>query len=244
MAHPKHRAWYEQQQKRKLSPLWRRVDRSFKFRLCLASGIALLLLGTLDRFETCRVLAHAEGCFFQDPGSLLSIDNLEAYSITTAALLFLLESERRQEQTNREAFETLMTANQAGIVHSLSRIRAIETLCDAGCKLEGLDLHGIDLTQLQIPYAQLQRVNFSDTVLAAADLTHADLTQANLTGADLTRANLAGANLAGADLTRANLTSANLTVADLTSTILTEANLTGAIFVSTQLDGTHDEVGG
>lgn len=243
MAHPKHRTWYEQQQKRKLSPFWRRVDRSFKFRLCLASGTALLLLGMLDRFETCRVLDHAEGCFFQAPGSLLSIDNLEAYSITTATLLFLLESERRQEQTNREAFETLMTANQAGISRSLSRIRAIETLCDAGCKLEGMDLHGVDLTRLQVPDAQMQRVNLAGAILIDADLHGADLTGANLMGADLTHANLAGADLTSADLTEANLTNTNLTHANLTETTLTDAKMAGTILVGTQLDqARHDEV--
>jgi uncharacterized protein YjbI with pentapeptide repeats len=237
MAHRQHRTWYEQQQKRRLSPFLSRIDRSFGFRLFLASGAALLLLGALNRVETCRALDHGKGCLFQDPGSLLSIGNLEAYSITTATLLYLLESERRQEQTNRDAFETLIAANQAGIVHSLSRIRALETLSDAGCSLEGLDLHGTNLTRLQIPYAQLQRINFSGTVLAAADLHDADLTNANLTGADLTQANLVNATLTGADLTGSNLASANLTGANLSGTTLTGANLTGAIFVRTQLDG-------
>jgi hypothetical protein len=135
MAHPKHRTWYEQQQKRKLSPFFRRIDRSFGFRLLLASGGALLLLGALNRLETCRAFDHAKGCFFQDLGSLLSVGNLEAYSISTAALLYLLEAERRQEQSNRDAYDTIVAANQAKIVHSLARIRALETLSDAGGNL-------------------------------------------------------------------------------------------------------------
>ena len=237
MAYHKRRTWYEQQQRRRLSPFFRQVDRSFKFRLLLASGGALLLLGALNRIETCRALDHAQGCFSHDLGSLLSVGNLEAYSISTAALLYLLESERRQEQAGRDAYDTIMAANQAKIVHSLARIRALETLSDAGFNMEGLDLSGIDLTRLQIPDTHLQRVNFSGTVLAYADLQGADLTKANLTKADLSQANLTGAMLTSADLSQAKLTGANLTDANLTGANLTGANLTSAIVVRTQLDG-------
>lgn len=260
MAHRQRKTWYGQQQSRRNSPFLRRIDRSFRFRLLLASTGALLVLGLLNRAEICRAKDHAPNCVFQDFGSLLSVGNLESYSIATATLLYLLESERRHEQDNREAYETIMAAAQANLVHSISRIRAIETLSDAGCILENLDLHGADLTGLQIPNTQMPRINLSGTVLAHADLrgsdltganlAGADLTGANLTGADLTQANLAEANLTGADLSGAkligtNLTEANLTEANLTGAEVTDTDLTQAILVRTHLDGAtpHDREG-
>lgn len=235
MAHHQRKTWYGQQQSRRNSPFLRRIDRSFRFRLLLASSGALLVLGLLNRAETCRAKDHAPNCFFQDFGSLLSVGNLESYSIATATLLYLLESERRHEQGNREAYETIMAANQANLVHSISRIRAIETLSDAGCILEGLDLHGADLSGLQIPNTQMPRINLAGTVLAHADLRGSDLTGANLAGADLTGANLAEVNLTEVNLTGADLTGAKLIGTNLTAADLTEATLTGAEVTDTDL---------
>ncbi len=245
MSHHSRKTWYGQQQSRRKSPFLRRIDRSFRFRLLLASSGALLVLGLLNRAEICRAKDHAPNCVFQDFGSLFSVGNLESYSIATATLLYMLESERRHEQDNREAYETIMAVTQAHLVHSISRIRAIETLSDAGCILEDLDLHDADLTGLQIPNTQMPRINLSGTVLAHADLQGSDLAGANLTGADLTGANLAEANLTGADLTGAKLIGTTLTGANLTEAILTGADVTDtdwtrAILVRTHLDGaTH-----
>ncbi len=76
---------------------------------------------------------------------------------------------------------------------------------------------------VSLRWADLQKINFSQT-----DLYRADLPGANLGGADLSRANLKGANLSGADLWRANLSGANLSGADLSGANLSKADLSGA----------------
>ena len=86
---------------------------------------------------------------------------------------------------------------------------AMELTCAGGCHsrhpkfskerwwwgvwLQGANLEGAQLSDIDLSYAQLQGAN-----LAGTDLKGANLTKANLAGADFTSANLQGANLSGA----------------------------------------------
>lgn len=85
--------------------------------------------------------------------------------------------------------------------------------------LQGISLHGIDLSE-----SILTHVNLSGSDLRGADLGWTDLSRANLEKADLR-----GAILTRADLSRANLRGANLLKADLSLTKLDRTNLSGAI---------------
>jgi len=83
-----------------------------------------------------------------------------------------------------------------------------------------------DLSQANLQYADLSKLDLRgaslfQTNLTRADLSFADLREANLKGASLERANLREANLAGANLRRANLKGAYLGGADITGTDLT-----------------------
>jgi hypothetical protein len=91
----KRTTWYENQKKRKMLPFFRLVDHSFRFQLLLASTIALLVLGALNRAETCRANHYSSSCLCLDRGSVFSVNNIEAFSIVTAALLYLLEAGQR-----------------------------------------------------------------------------------------------------------------------------------------------------
>jgi hypothetical protein len=228
--------WYERQKKRKSSPFFRLLKHSSGFRLLLSAAIAFILLATVNRFENCHSQKFSEDCLSTDFWSIISVGNVESFSIVTAALLYILEGGRRKQQEHREASETILRAQETGAVRSLGRIEAIETLSEAGLWLDGIDLHGANLEQLEVPYARLRGVNFANTVLTGADLRYSDLTQANFTHADLSGANLTGANLTDADLSGANLTGANLTDADLSGANLTGANLTDANLTGTKLD--------
>ena len=80
-----------------------------------------------------------------------------------------------------------------------------------------------DLTEADLPGA-----NLSDANLGGADLSHADLSDANLGGAILSYADLRGANLRGA-----NLREAHLSYAILSGAILSEADLGDALCETT-----------
>lgn len=90
--------------------------------------------------------------------------------------------------------------------------------------------------------ANLNKINFSQTVIPDADLGEAILIEAILSNALLIRANLSGAflnfaNLSGAFLSNANLSKADLSGADLSGTDLSGADLSGTSLWRANLTG-------
>ncbi len=218
--------WYDVQRKRKSFWFFRFLDRSFRFRLLLAALIALTILTLVQRFELCRAKNYSPKCEFADFQSIITVSNVESFSIVAVGILYILERGQRKRREHFEMFNLIRATTEAGVVRNLERIEAIETLCRDGLWLDGQDFHAIDLEQLNASYARLRGVNFSQTILRESDFRHSDLVGTNFTNADLTGANLRDADLTGADLTGANLMDADLTDADLTGANLTLANLT------------------
>ncbi len=87
-----------------------------------------------------------------------------------------------------------------------------------------------DLSDAELPGADLGRFNLDGARAPGADLDRADLRLADLRGADL-----AGANLADCDLTGAVLAEADLYDADLSGTDLSGADLEGACLSEARL---------
>jgi hypothetical protein len=202
MSSPPHRlTWYERQQKRKASPFFRLLRRSFRFRLFLSALIAFTLLGVVNRFETCHARNNQADCIGHDLWSVISVSNIESFSIMTAALLYILEKRQHKQEEHGKAVERLVMNQQMGAVNSLGRMDALELLCEDGIWLDGIDLQGANLEGLSIPGGRLRRVNLSGAVLIDANLQGVDFTSANLAGADLTGADVTGAIFTGADLT-------------------------------------------
>ena len=99
--------------------------------------------------------------------------------------------------------------------------------------LVGMNLHKVNLSQVDLSYAFLREADLVEATLNGAILSEADLSRAYLRGTNLRKAFMIGAHLTeadlrGADLHGANLTGANLTGADLRGADLRGANLTGA----------------
>jgi hypothetical protein len=103
-----------------------------------------------------------------------------------------------------------------------------------------------DLSWINLPNADLQKISFDDLSLALVgkrvNLTNANLSGANLTEAtfsqvDLINANLSGANLSNAKMQSSNLTGANLTGANLMYANLEEANLTETDMTGADMTG-------
>jgi hypothetical protein len=204
-------SWAERQQQRSRQRFWRLIDHSPGLRLLLAVLSAGLLLGAVNRWENCRHGGFSPGCLLRDSGGVVNVDNVEALSIVSAAFLYVLEGGRRRRRENMEALEVILSCQQAGARLSLARCEALEQLSASGLWLDGLDLSGAHLEELQAPHARWRQVNLRGACLRRAclhdaDLQGSDLSDADLSGADLRHADLRGADLRGTDLEGARLT--------------------------------------
>jgi hypothetical protein len=221
---PERPTWLEQQRRRRQSRLLRLLDHSFGLRLLLAAALASLALAGVNRWEQCRDLGFARGCAWRDAGGVVSVSNLESFSIMTAGILFILEGGKRRQREHLEAMEMILACQKAGVRFAPARNDALELVSHAGLELHHWDLSGIDLDQLRIAGARWQGVNLSGSSLRHADLRRADLSEANLRAADLSNA-----DLRGADLRQADLSDADLSQADLRGALLEGAALDGAV---------------
>ncbi|MDJ0713899.1 MAG: pentapeptide repeat-containing protein [Prochloraceae cyanobacterium] len=105
--------------------------------------------------------------------------------------------------------------------------------------LSKIDLSFADLREAKLSFANLSSANLKYADLREAKLSSADLSFANLIGAKLRSANLSFADLREAKLSFANLSSANLKYADLREAKLSFANLKYADLRSAKLIGAN-----
>jgi uncharacterized protein YjbI with pentapeptide repeats len=175
--------------------------------------MALLLL--VNSYATCRNNRWAPGCLWRDAEALISVGNVESLSIVTAAFLYVLEAQKRRQRDNIEAYELLMNCNASGVKWLVGRISALEILNSAGLPIDGQQLAGFDLRNLQAANGHWHNVNLEGSVLRRANLAGTDLSGSNLRGADLRDADLRGAILTGVDLEGAQLEGAKLDGAQL-----------------------------
>ncbi len=117
-----------------------------------------------------------------------------------------------------------------------------------GCKLvahtdcSGANLAGKPLIGVIMPFARLERTDFSagdltDLTIDLATASGAHLRSVKLNGASLTGADLAGADLSGATLQFASLNGTNLTRARLVGTNLNFSSTIGTDFTGADLRG-------
>ena len=212
------------------------------FRLLLAAGSALLLLMGTNRWDQCREQGSGSGCLQRDAGGIISVGNLEALSIATAAFLYLLEGRQRRQQQNVDALKLILTFQQAGAKLSYARNDALEQLSEDGLWLDGLDLHGADLDELNACGARWREVNLHRASLRNARFEDADLSGCNLSDADLSHGHFCHADLRGANLKGADLSHADLRGVDLRGACTDGAQITGTQLEGAALSGTSLEV--
>ncbi|MBE9152623.1 MULTISPECIES: pentapeptide repeat-containing protein [unclassified Cyanobium] len=221
--------WYDQQQRRRRSPFFRQLDRSFQFRVLIAAACSFVLLSAVNRFENCHRARLEPDCLTSNYLEIISIDNAEAFSIVAAAFVFIFEAGKRREREHHEMLDLLLSDRQAGTTNSLGRIRALEDLSAAGIWQDDFDLQRANLEGLHIPFSRWRGANFSGTVLRHADLHGVDLQGADFSDADLSGADLSAADLRGASFLRARLHQADLRGARLTGTDFQDADLSQAL---------------
>lgn len=218
-------SWYERMQARRQSRLRGLFQGCGRFRLLLAALAAASVLGLVNRFENCHRNHYSDDCLSSNAADVISIANVESFSIVTAAMLYLLDGRRRRQAEHQRLADLVASSRARGDVVSLGRIDALESLCRDGLWLDGQDLSGIclsglvgargrwrgvclrgsDLTGADFRLADLQQADLRQADLRQADLRQADLRQADLRGADLQGCRLDGARLEGARLEGARL---------------------------------------
>ena len=109
-------------------------------------------------------------------------------------------------------------------VNIVAKLKSGESFANA-------DYSNLDLYAIALNDANLEQINFSQSIL-----TNAELVDTNFKGANLCNTDLRGANLTGADLTGANLSGAYLSRADLRGANLTDAKLEDTQFKVTIYD--------
>ena len=128
MTLPKRSTWLTRQQRRRDSPFFLLLDRSFGFRLLIAATLSFLLLSLVNRFDNCHGADPSENCLTSNYLDVISIDNVESFGFVTAGLVYILEAGRRKEREHHEQLSLLLAQREAGIKVSLGRIRALEDL--------------------------------------------------------------------------------------------------------------------
>ena len=236
---PQHfKRWAQIQREQRQKPFYRLLDRSFGFRLLLATASAFALLMAANRWEHCRLSNFESGCLQNDAGGILNVGNVESLSIATAACLYLLEGRKRRQKENLEALEVILAFQQAGAKLSFSRNSALELLSEGGLWLDGLDLSGTILDELNACGARWREVNLKQASLRYARFEDADLSGCNLSDADLSHGDFRHADLRNANLTGANLSHSDLRGADLRDACTDGVQLTGAQLEGAALSGT------
>jgi uncharacterized protein YjbI with pentapeptide repeats len=147
--------------------------------------------------------------------SLISLENIEGFSILAAASLYMLESGERKQKAIYEAWQVIDNLAEPNVETSYARIQALEDLC----KYDKL------LTDLNLTRANLQGINLTKAKLMNTKFYCADLSDANLSGADLSGADLSCPKSCGG-----NYRYTNLSGAELKDTIFKGADISGANF--------------
>jgi uncharacterized protein YjbI with pentapeptide repeats len=237
-------AWYKWEKRWQRSPILLFLDRSIGFRLFLALLTAFLLLLVVSQVEksfqsqNCKLDDSFAGCLEREIKSLVTIGNIDGFSIATVAILYLLESPARKKQEHYQAWQVIDNAAAAKVPTSYARFQALQDLNADGVSLKGIDVPKADLEGISLPGANLSEADLSGAILIEANLVGANLSGANLSEADLSgailiEANLVGANLSGANLSEADLSGAILLRAILLGADLNRADFSGAILLKT-----------
>ncbi len=167
--------WLARQQRRRAFPCFLLLDRTFGFRVLIAASMSFSLLSLVNRFDNCHGADPRENCLTSNVLDVISIGNVESFSIVTAGFVYILEAGRCKEREHHEQLALLLALQEAGVKCSLGRIRAIEDLSSDAIWQDDFDLQGTNLEGLRIPFSRWRGCNFANTVLCKANLHGADL---------------------------------------------------------------------
>jgi uncharacterized protein YjbI with pentapeptide repeats len=248
--------WYTKSRKEdiwKRSPILRFLDNSLLFRILLSLLLAYIVLFVVSFLEK-KISCLSLECLSRELWALIAVNNIEGFSITSAAILYLVESRDRKRKSQYDAWQVIDIAEAGKRKKSDARLKAIEDLNAGRVSLRDQTFCGIDLQGINLYKGNLQGTDFNSTNLSHSNLKEALLVMVNFKNADLVASNLELANLnsaclQGADLTisnlkkasmrQANMETANLRYAKLQKADLRNANLKNSNFSGANLEGAN-----
>ncbi len=193
----------------------------------MAAFASFCLLAMVNRFENCPGVQATENCLTSSFYEIVSIGNVESFSIFAAGLVYIMEAGRRKEKEHQEKFELIIAARESGCKAHPGQIRVLEDLAADGLSQDDFDLHGIDLKGLRLPGSRWRGADFSGSALTNATFRKAGLQRANFSAADLQSAELRDADLRGALFNNSSLRDADLRGAKLDGATFSGADLSG-----------------
>ncbi len=224
------------------SPILKLFNQSVWFRVTTAlviAYIAIVIVYLIENWSRGEIICLPEDsagiCLLKELVGLIAVENIESFSILTAAILYLLESQQRQQKSIYEAWQVIDNAAAASVPTSPARFKALQDLNHNKVSLDGIYIPKVDLTNIKLANASLKGACIQEANLSRADLSNCNLNKANLEGANLGGVNLSKADLRCANLSKADLRGANLSKADLRGANLEEANLKGALLKESKL---------
>lgn len=175
-----------------------------------------------------------EEFIFRDIRDIVKVENVEAFAILVAGIIYLLEIKKRVGESTEKVIRYVQVFeiidDKSGKINSHARIKALEYLTNhneslAGRNFEKLDLQGINLIGGTLKGCKLSKANLREAKLEGVDFQDADLRKASLRDAILRDASLINANLEKADLYGSKLRRANLKEANFKGANLRNAKL-------------------
>jgi hypothetical protein len=104
----------------------------------------------------CQASEILQLCLIRHASEVIDLDNVEGFSILSAASLYILDSRERRYQTIHEAWQIIDAAAAARVPTSYARNKALQDLCKYQIPLEGLDVPGADLRRIDLSKADLR----------------------------------------------------------------------------------------
>ena len=101
--------WFEKQKIRKKNPFFRLLNRSFSFRLLIASAISLGILGAVHRFEVCHAKNYSSDCLAANLGDI----EVVKYLISKGADLAAHDLGKKNDGAFGSSVEPLMPIDYA-----------------------------------------------------------------------------------------------------------------------------------
>ena len=208
----------------------RMMERLVIFRVLLAvffTYVVLLSLRWVEYAENSIVCSNGARieCLAKELLSIISIGNIEGFSILLVAVLYIVESRQRKRKTHYETWQVIDAAS--GVETSYARFQAMQDLNKDGVSMRSIDVPGGDLENINLQGADLELADLRGANLKNANLSSANLKDAQLgVGKNRKRTNLENANLQGANLQGANISGATLRNANLKRTRLHDTVIT------------------
>ncbi len=170
-------------------------------------------------------------------------------TILFSAVVWVSEIDDRKLDRLRKAWSTYMEKNfrefepniipQRGAAGSASIVwkGAVRDLIDSGVYLDGADMRGAFIDELDASNGRFFMANFNGAIMDGSNFTNANLDQATMVETDLVEVNFTNAIVSNVDFTNAYLVEANFEGAYLNNAKMVETNVLDASFNNADLSG-------